>query len=143
MQNRVVTMISIFALLATSVRVSAQTGDTEVKFDRPEEIVISQDVRDPDRYIDEFIAKTKDTDQLARLETIKTLDRDTKVKWLLGLSVAGEGFSTQAIGPVGMCVFVTVVVVTYVIVGYIVLESGKRVAIRERQEKEKIIKQCP
>lgn len=100
----------------------------------PDEIEILRDISDPDRALDELIAKCPDDSPLrARLEGIKELDRDLKVRWLLALPEPGAG-STRAV-CVEILVFVTVV--TWVIVT--VAGVAKRVR-QERQEQRKKLK---
>jgi hypothetical protein len=131
--------VAVFALTAEGVfaatPVKSDAGVT--KFDKPIEIVISENVRDPDQYIDEFIARAKIPAEQSLLQTIKTFEHDTKVKWLLGLSKLGM--------PGAICITVVTIVVVYVIVGYEIYRIGaeeRRRAIYERQEQERRTREC-
>ena len=120
--------------------------ETEVammRFRTAETVVLSQDIADPDAFLDEVLTKLgDDPEQRERLETIKSLHHEEKVAWILGLETIDE--SSQRLEPVSGCLvfaLVSVVFVVMVIVGWIIYEGGKKPII-ERQEQLKEIKKC-
>ncbi|MGJ5137328.1 hypothetical protein ACQR1V_05020 [Bradyrhizobium oligotrophicum] len=111
-----------------------------IRFDKPIKIAMSHDIRDPDRHIDHFIAETKEHSiERVKLQAIKNLPHELKVKWLLGLPTSSGMKSPEVILT---CVFIAIVVTVYVIVGYIVLESGETEVITEQHEEEQQQEVC-
>lgn len=146
MSNRLLITIMITCFLVTPVTVPAQSGKPagKIQLDKSIEIVTSQDIRDPDRYLDQFIAMTKDDPiKQDHLQTIKGLERDEKVKWLLGLSGNRETAGTnKSAALAAVCTIVIVTVLVTVVVGYYITAAGIRRAITETQERQQERKVC-
>jgi len=105
-----------------------------VNLNESEVIVISEDIENPDYYIDFFISKSaKDTENLTRLEAIKSLDHDLKVRWLLSLKPRLE--------PATTCTIIIVTTVVIVVIGYEIVD-GVMKAITEKQEIQKEVEKC-
>lgn len=109
-----------------------------VKLSVPEEIVISEDIREPDKYLDLLIAAFgKDKGNVQRLEVIKSLDHSTKVKWLLSQTNKTDTKVTRE----WVCTTILVTTVVIIIIGY-ELYQGAMHAITEKQEVEKEVEKC-
>lgn len=138
--------LTILSLLATTATAHAQAVNppSMTKLAKPIEIVTSQDIRDPDRYLDQLISKTKgDPGKRDRLQTIKGLEHEVKVKWLLGQPANPENVLVDKSPALAVvCTVVVVVVVVAVVVGYYITEAGIRRAITEMQEREVERKVC-
>jgi hypothetical protein len=138
MRNRLSMIAVVLAALAMPMTAPAQTGTASgaVRLDPAEQMILSEDIRDPDRYLDELIARSQDSRaQQAELQKVKALGRDAKVKWLLDQRIP-EGFRVvPALAPVATCVLVTITVTVAVVVGY-ELYQGARRAIIEYQERQ-------
>lgn len=105
-----------------------------VNLSEPEMIVVSEDIKNPDFYIDFFMSKcAKDDENLARFEAIKALDHESKVKWLLALK--------PRIEPATTCTIIIVTTIVIVVIGYEIIEGYKK-AITEKQEVQKEVEKC-
>jgi len=111
-------------------------------FDAPEEYAVSQDVKNPDTYLNKLIADFPANSQTRKkIETIKLLSHNDKVAWLLGLKTHEEGAVDTKMEPASGCVIVIITVVVAVVVGYVVV-NGVQKPVIEHQERQKKVKQC-
>jgi hypothetical protein len=109
-----------------------------VRLDKPLVITLSEDIGDPDVYIDTFVAAagetSKKTEQLA---IIKSLDHDLKVRWLLSLCNGSDPQVTRN----WICTTIIVTAIVIVVVGYKLL-NGAMVPITEKKKVEKEVQKC-
>jgi hypothetical protein len=111
-------------------------------FKTPVEYMISQDIKNPDIYLDKLIRDYSDDPTMQeKLETIKSLEHNEKVAWLLGLATKEQDEERAKMEPVTGCIIVVITIVVAVVVGYIVVE-GIRQAIIEYQERQKEVEKC-
>lgn len=110
--------------------------ETQFKLERPEEIIVNQDIKDPDVYLDQFInACARDSGEIATLKAIKSLSHDEKVKWLLSLK------PNDRLEPLTTCILVLVTTTVIVVIGYEIVNGVER-AITERQEVQQEVERC-
>lgn len=111
-------------------------------FKTPVEYMVSQDIKNPDIYLDKLIRDyTDDPTMQEKLETIKSLKHNEKVAWLLGLDTKELDEEHAKMEPVTGCIIVVITIVVAVVVGYIVVEGIKQ-AIIEYQERQKEVEKC-
>jgi len=112
--------------------------DKRVTLTNPEEIVISEDIRDPDMYIDLLTSTfAKDAESAARFEAIKALDHHAKVRWLLSQANKSDARVTRE----WICTTILVTTVVVVVIGYEIYQGIKK-AITEKQEIQKEVEKC-
>jgi hypothetical protein len=109
-----------------------------VMLQQPETLTVSEDIHNPDKYIDAFAsAFAGKAESMARFEAIKALDHETKVRWLL----SQKDKSDEKLEPATICTIIIVTTVVMVIIGYEIVNGVKK-AITEKQTKEKEVKKC-
>ena len=110
----------------------------KVMFSAPQEIPLSEEIDNPDQYIDQFIEGFKDNPEAKmRLEVLKGLDHEEKVRWLLSL----DDEPKRDPGLITVCTLVMVYVCVMVVVGYIVA-NGVSTPVKEKRCEEKEVKKC-
>ena len=63
----------------------------KVMLSTPQEIVISENIDNPDQYLDQIIENlSDDPEHLAAVDSIKSLGHNEKVRYLLGLRTGKE-----------------------------------------------------
>lgn len=108
--------------------------DEAVVLRQPISFRVSEDIQNPDKYIDEIAnALGVDVESDASFRALKGLDHDTKVRWLLSLPD-----HERAIGCAGYLIIITVYLCTMVIVAI----SATGEPIKEKQCEEKQVEKC-
>jgi hypothetical protein len=111
----------------------------DIRLTNPETFRIADEIREPDRYIDEIAAAFADDEEsVARFKTIKALSHEEKVHWLLSLpdhdSSKGE--------PVGCAGVILVIIVYFCVMAIIGYEAATGKPIKEKKCTPKEVKKC-
>ena len=108
----------------------------EVRLEKPLEVVISENIKNPDLHLDNYMSdKNLDPQKMEEIEYVKTLDHDAKVRWILALP------SSNRLEPITICTIIIVTTVVEVIIGWYIVDGVKKY-IKEKKEVEKEIEKC-
>lgn len=108
--------------------------DMETLLQDPTTIKLGEDIKDPDAFIDELIARFKaDGDDAIWLDKVKAFDHNGKVEWILSLPEP-----RRELGCMGYLMIVTIYLTVMVMVGM----SAAGEPIYEEKKVPKKVEKC-